>query len=116
MSSIIKDSATLSGSRSRLVPAMGAGVEVTADLKTLPGFGAAGALSGFTLSGFILSGLVAGLRGFVGTDLVVGADDEEPSLIEIPEADGAAGIALDGSEAADLLREREILTGSPSGR
>ena len=108
MSSIIKDSATLNGSRSRLVPAAGAGVEAAADLKILPGFGAAAALSGF-----ILSGLAAGL---VGTGLVVEADDEGPSLIEKPEPDGAGGVALDGSAEAGLLREREILTGSPSGR
>ena len=113
MSSIIKDSATLNGSRSRLVPAAGAGVEAAADLKTLPGFGAAAALSGL-----ILSGLVAGLSGreLVGTSLVVEADDEGPSLIEKPEPDGADGVALDGSAEAGLLRDREILTGSPSGR
>src|SRR5258706_6942879 len=113
MSSIIKDSATLSGSRSRLVPETGAGIEAAADLKTLRGFGATTALSGF-----ILSGLVAGLRerGLVDTGLVVEVDDEGPSLIEKPEPDGADGVEPDGSEAAGLLREREILTGSPSGR
>jgi len=108
MSSIIKDSATLSGSRSRLVPATGAGTGAVADLKTFPGFGAAAALSGF-----IFSGLVTGLRGLVGACLVVDAD---PSLIESLEEHGAAGVALDGSEGTGLLREREILTGSPSGR
>lgn len=52
----------------------------------------------------------------MGAGLVVEADDEDASLIEKAGADGAAGVALDGSEAAGLLREREILTGSPSGR
>jgi len=106
-----------------LVPETGAGVETVADLKTLPGFGAAAALSGF-----ILSGLVAGLRasGLVDTGLVVEVDDEGPSLIEKPEPDGpdgvgpdgvgSDGVGPDGSEAAGLLKEREILTGSPSGR
>jgi len=93
------------------VPVTGPGTEGAADLKTFPGFGAAAALSGF-----IFSGLVADFRGLVGTGLVVEADDDDASLIEKPEADGAAGVALGGSEAAGLLREREILTGSPSGR
>jgi len=90
---------------------MGAGTEAAADLKTFPGFGAVVALSGF-----IFSGLVAGLRGLEGAGLGVEADDEDASLIEKLGADGAAGVALDDSEAAGLLREREILTGSPSGR
>jgi hypothetical protein len=111
MSSIIKDSATLNGSRSRLVPAAGAGPEAAPDLKTFPGFGTAAVLSGFIFSRFIV-----GLRGLVGAGLVFEVDDEDPRLTERPEVDGAGGIELGGSEGAGLLREREILTGSPSGR
>lgn len=102
---MIRLSATVKVSRSRLVPTIeGVGVEDAAILKTLLGLEAAGVgLSGFGA----FKGLIAILKAFPGTEA-----GGPPIFMLKPGVDAGAAVVL---EATGLLMANENLIFSPSG-